>query len=78
MSEQMAAQMYAELRSLREMVAQLQQQVERLTMQFEQEQAKQETYTLSSIIGLGESGLTDVSERHDYYVGQALADDHLR
>ena len=78
MSEQMAAQMYAELVAVREMVAELQKQLERLTLQFEQERAKQENHLLSSIIGLGDSGLTDVSERHDYYIGQALADEHLR
>ncbi len=29
-----------------------------------------------SIIGIGASGLTDVSENHDKYVGEAIAKEH--
>lgn len=29
-----------------------------------------------SIIGIGDSGLTDVSENHDKYVGEAVAEQH--
>ncbi len=29
-----------------------------------------------SIIGIGDSGLTDVSENHDKYVGDAVAEQH--
>ncbi len=31
-----------------------------------------------SIVGLGSSGLTDVSENHDRYLGEAIAHEHLR
>jgi hypothetical protein len=33
---------------------------------------------LMSIVGLGDSGLTDVSENHDKYLGEAVANEHLR
>jgi hypothetical protein len=33
---------------------------------------------LSGLVGLGRSGLTDVSERKDDYVAQAIADEHAR
>ena len=29
------------------------------------------------LIGIGRSGLTDVSERHDHYIGEALYRDHI-
>jgi len=28
------------------------------------------------LVGLGQSGLSDVSERHDYYLAEALKNDH--
>jgi hypothetical protein len=31
-----------------------------------------------SIVGLGHSGLHNVAEQHDQYLGQAIADEHLR
>ncbi len=31
----------------------------------------------TSLIGLGDSGATDVSECHDRYLGEALANEHL-
>lgn len=31
-----------------------------------------------AIVGLGKSDSSDVSERHDYYLGEALAHEHLR
>lgn len=31
-----------------------------------------------AIVGLGKSDASDVSERHDYYLGEALAHEHLR
>ena len=31
-----------------------------------------------SIVGLGQSELHDVADQHDRYLGQALADEHLR
>lgn len=78
MSEQMAAQMYAELLEIRSILARLQAQVEQLVQDFDVERSQSDAYTLTSIIGLGESGFTDVSERHDYYVGEAIAQEHLR
>ncbi len=32
----------------------------------------------TSLIGLGDSGATDISERHDHYLGEALANENLR
>ena len=32
---------------------------------------------LMSIIGLGDSGLDDVSENHDKYLGETIANEHL-
>jgi hypothetical protein len=77
MSEQMAAKMYAELVEIRALLARIQDEVERLTQQLDQETAVSTPYDLTSLIGLGSSGLTDVSERHDYYVGEAIADENL-
>jgi len=31
-----------------------------------------------AVVGLGKSDASDVSERHDYYLGEALAHEHLR
>ena len=31
-----------------------------------------------AIVGLGDSGRSDISEKHDEYVGQAILDDHSR
>jgi len=31
-----------------------------------------------SIVALGDSGLTGVSESHDQYLGEAIANEHLR
>ncbi len=31
-----------------------------------------------SIVGLGASGLANVSAEHDRYLGEAIADEHLR
>lgn len=78
MSEKMAAKMYAKLLEIRGLLARLQEQVEQLSSELNQENGESKSYTLSSIIGLGDSGLTDVSERHDYYIGEAIADEHLR
>lgn len=33
---------------------------------------------LMSIVGLGEGGASDVSENHDKYLGEAIANEHLR
>ena len=33
---------------------------------------------LMSIVGLGDSGTSDVSENHDKYLGEAVANEHLR
>jgi len=33
---------------------------------------------LMSIIGLGDSGLSDVSENHDKYLGEIIANEHFR
>lgn len=30
------------------------------------------------IVGLGKSGVNDISENHDKYIGEVLADEHLR
>lgn len=39
---------------------------------------KQQPPDPMSIIGLGESGLEDVSEKHDFYLGEIIANEHLR
>ena len=31
-----------------------------------------------SIVGLGHSGLRNIAEQHDQYLGQAMDDEHLR
>lgn len=77
MSEQMATRMYAELIEIRSLLARLQEQVEQLTRELDSERTTSEAYSLSSLVGLGESSVTDVSERHDYYVGEAIAQEHL-
>lgn len=78
MSEQLAAEMYAELTEIRALLARLQEEVDRLSRQLDQVISPNEDYKLSSISALGNSGLTDVSERHDHYVAEAIADEHLR
>ncbi|MBI4670863.1 MAG: hypothetical protein HY741_04235 [Chloroflexi bacterium] len=74
----MAAQLYAELQEIRTLLIQVQMEVERLTRQLNQELEQPKTYTLSSLVGLGASGLTDVSERHDEYVGEAILNEYIR
>jgi len=32
----------------------------------------------TSIVGLGESEASDISEKHDKYIGEAIVNDHLR
>lgn len=31
----------------------------------------------TALIGLGDSGVSDVSERHDHYLGEVIAHEHL-
>lgn len=40
--------------------------------------AKTEQPDFMSIVGLGSSGATDVSENHDAYLGEAIAHEHVR
>lgn len=37
----------------------------------------QSTTDFMSIVDLGESGLSDVSENHDQYLGEIIANEHL-
>lgn len=39
---------------------------------------KTEQPDFMAFVGLGSSGLTDVSENHDRYLGEAIAHEHLR
>lgn len=78
MSEQMAAKMYAELVEIRALLARIQGEVEQLARQLDQESVPTSGYGLSSLVGLGASGLSDISERHDHYLGEAVADENLR
>ena len=37
-----------------------------------------QTTDFMSIVGLGESDSTDVSENHDKYLGEIIANEHIR
>jgi len=39
---------------------------------------KHQSANFMSIVGLGDSGATDVSEHHDKYLGEVIANEHLR
>ncbi len=77
MEERTAQQVYAELNSIKETLQKLEQELERLSTLVASE-SHLEPGDYMSIVGLGASGLGDVSEQHDRYVGQAIADEHLR
>lgn len=40
--------------------------------------SNQPTADFMSIVGLGESDSTDVSEKHDKYLGEIIANEHIR
>jgi len=40
--------------------------------------SNQPTADFMSIVGLGESDSTDVSENHDKYLGETIANEHIR
>ena len=77
--EQLAAQkLYAELNSIKGILQKLDQEIERLSTLIVADNGKLDVTDYMSIVGLGASGIKDISEQHDRYVGEAIAHEHLR
>jgi hypothetical protein len=78
MEQQAAQSVYTELNLIKEMLQKIEQEVERLTVVIAAGNKVAKGSDYLSIVGLGASGLTDVSVEHDRYLADALADEHLR
>ncbi len=78
MEQQTAQKVYIELNRIKETLQKIQQEIERLTTLVAADRGVLDQADYLSIVGLGASGLNDVSVEHDRYVGQAIADEHLR
>lgn len=77
MTAQTAKEIRTELASIRELLMQVMIELERLNSIVQTESAKPTEIDFMAIVGLGASGLTDVSENHDRYLGEAIAHEHL-
>jgi hypothetical protein len=69
---------YAELSTIKESLRKIEQEIERLTALVAPEERMLKPTDYMSIVGLGASGTRNVSVEHDRYVGEAIADEHLR
>lgn len=78
MEQRTAERVYAELNTIKETLQKIEQEVERLATLIAPGPAVLQESDYMAIVGLGASGLNDVSVEHDRYVGQAIADEHLR
>ena len=78
MEQQTAQMVYAELHTIRETLWRLEREIEHLATLVAADKTLLTKADYLSIVGLGASGMKDVSERHDNYVGEAIAHEHLR
>jgi hypothetical protein len=77
-SQQTGERVYAELNTIKQTLQKLEQEIDRLTALVVADNKVTKEADFLSIVGLGASGSTDVSEQHDRCVGNAIADEHLR
>ena len=77
MEQQTAQMVYAELHTIRETLWRLEREIEHLATLVAADKTLLTKADYLSIVGLGASGMKDVSERHDHYVGEAIAHEHL-
>jgi hypothetical protein len=77
MTVQTAREIRTELASIRTLLAQIAAELERLDTLLQAEAAQATDHDLMAIVGLGASDSTDVSEKHDRYLGEAIAHEHL-
>jgi hypothetical protein len=68
MEQQMAQELYAELNKIRETLQTIQKQVEQLATFIVTDNGRLEVVDYLSIVGLGASGMNDVSEQHDSFL----------
>lgn len=78
MEPQTAQMVYTELNTIKQTLQKLEQEIERLTTYVVIEGNLLEAADYQGIVGLGASGTSDISEKHDRYLGEAIADEHLR
>ncbi|MBI3913609.1 MAG: hypothetical protein HY327_05420, partial [Chloroflexi bacterium] len=67
----------SEKEAIKEKIRQIEREVDHLTTLLEGDNGELRSEDLMAFVGLGNSGLSDVAESHDAYVGQAIADEHL-
>ena len=77
MEQQTKQQVYQELLTIQETLRKVERDVDRLTALVEDDGKTLQREDHLAFIGLGASGLSDVADRHDHYVGKAIADEHL-
>jgi len=77
MESQTAQIVYAELNTIKETLAKLQAEITRLTVAMATDSRSLSPADFMAIVGLGASGTADISENHDRYAGDAIADEHL-
>ncbi len=77
MRQQVALDFRTELVTIKEQIRKIERKVDHLTALLGDNDGELRREDLMAFVGLGSSGLSDVAERHDDYVGQAIAHEHL-
>jgi len=77
MGQLSAQKLYAELNSIKAILQKLEQEIERLSALIVADNGTLDATDYLSIIGLGASGMKNISEQHDRSVGEAIAYEHL-
>jgi len=77
MEPQTAQMVYAELNTIKQTLQKLEHDIERLSVFVAADRRTFEPTDFLSLVDLGTSETSDVSENHDRYLGQAIADEHL-
>ncbi|MBI3740920.1 MAG: hypothetical protein HY257_04085 [Chloroflexi bacterium] len=78
MEQILAQKVYSELHRIKETLWRIQQEIERLILLVVSDTTRLKLEDFMAIVALGASGVKDVSEKHDRYVGEAIAHEHLR
>ncbi len=78
MEPETAQTIYAELNTIKRTLQKLEQEIDRLSVVVAADRKSFDPADYLALVDLGASGVADVSENHDRYLGQAIADEHLR
>ncbi len=74
MRKQTALNIRTELAAIKQRIRKIEREVDRLTVLVAGNDGELRREDLMAFVGLGSSGLSDIAERHDDYVGQAIGD----